>query len=51
MFTNILVQKSVGNIAWLGILGGNLIGTAVALTLLSRTHPLLEYLRRAEEER
>jgi hypothetical protein len=51
MFTNILVQHSLGNIAWLGIVGGNLIGTAVALTLLSRTHPLLEYLRRAEEER
>jgi hypothetical protein len=51
MFTNILVQLSLGNIAWLGIVGGSLIGTAVALTLLSRTHPLLDYLRRAEEER
>jgi hypothetical protein len=50
MFTNILVQDSLGSIAWVGIVGGNVIGTAVALTLLSRTHPLLEYLRRAEEE-
>jgi hypothetical protein len=51
MFTNILVESSVGSVAWAGIVGGSLIGTAVAITLLSRTHPLLRYLRRAEEER
>lgn len=50
MFTNILVETSVGSVAWAGIVGGSLIGTAVAFTLLSRTHPLLQYLRRAEEE-
>lgn len=50
MFTNIVVEYAVGNIAWVGIVGGSLIGTAVAMTLLSRTHPLLEYLRRAEDE-
>lgn len=51
MFTNILVESSVGSVAWAGIVGGSLIGTAVAIMLLSRTHPLLRYLRRAEEER
>ena len=51
MFTNILVQQSLGNAAWVGIAGGSVIGTAVAISLLSRTHPLLEYLRRAEDER
>jgi hypothetical protein len=33
-----------------GIVGGSLLGTAVAINLLSRTHPLLAHLRRAEEE-
>jgi hypothetical protein len=51
MFTNILVQDSVGGVAWAGIVGGSLIGTAVGVTLLSRTHPLLDYLHRAEDER
>lgn len=51
MFTSILVESSVGSIAWAGIVGGSLIGSAVAVTLLSRTHPLVRYLRRAEEER
>ena len=51
MFTNVLVEYSVGSVAWVGIAGGSLIGTAVAITLLSRTHPLVQYLRRAEDER
>jgi hypothetical protein len=51
MFTNVLVEYSVGGIAWVGMVGGSLIGTAVAITLLSRTHPLVQYLRRAEDER
>lgn len=50
MLTNVLAETLVGRIAWIGILGGNLIGAAVALTLLARTHPLLEYLHRAEHE-
>jgi hypothetical protein len=49
MFTNVLVQP-VGDVAWFGIAGGSLIGTAVAIALVSRTHPLLDYLRRAEAE-
>jgi hypothetical protein len=51
MFTNILVENAVGSIAWMGIVGGSLIGTAVAIMLLARTHPLVHYLRRAEDER
>jgi hypothetical protein len=50
MFSSILIQHSLSSIAWVAIVGGNLIGTAVAITLLSRTHPLRDYLRRAEEE-
>jgi hypothetical protein len=50
MFSSILIQRALGNVGWLGIVGGNLIGTAVAITLLFRTHPVLEYVRRAEEE-
>jgi hypothetical protein len=50
MFTNILAQASLGNAAWVGIAGGSLIGTGAAIALLSRTHPLIAHLRRAEEE-
>ena len=49
MFANILVQY-LGRLAWLGIVGGSIIGTAVAITLLSRNHPLRAHLQRAEEE-
>jgi hypothetical protein len=51
MLTGMLVQYSVGGVAWAGIAGGSIIGTAVTVVLLMRTHPILEYLRRAEEER
>lgn len=51
MFTSIVVASSAGGAAWAGIVGGSLIGAAVAITLLSRTHPLALYLRRAEDER
>jgi hypothetical protein len=50
MFTNILTQSALGHVAWVGIAGGSLIGTGLALALLSRTHPLAAHLRRAEEE-
>jgi hypothetical protein len=50
MFTNILAQTTLGHAAWVGIVGGSLIGTGVALALLTRTHPLGAHLRRAEEE-
>ena len=51
MFTNILVEYSLGDTAWFAIFGGSLIATALAIGLLSRTHPLAARLRQAEEER
>ena len=50
MLTTLLAQLSLGRVAWVGLFGGSLIGTATAFMLLSRTHPLADYLRRAEEE-
>jgi hypothetical protein len=50
MFTNIFVERSLGNAAWIGMFGGSLINAAIVMVLLSRTHPLAAYLRRAEEE-
>lgn len=50
MFTNILVEYSLGETGWIAIFGGSLIATALAILLLSRTHPLAARLRQAEEE-
>jgi len=51
MMTNLLATATLGNIAWLSLFGGSLIGTAVAMGLLSRAHPVATYLQRAEDER
>ena len=50
MLTIILAQYALGSTAWLAVFGGSLLGTAIAIALLARTHPLVVYLRRAEEE-
>jgi hypothetical protein len=50
MFTNILVEYSLGDTGWIAIFGGSLIATALAILLLSRTHPLAARLRQAEDE-
>lgn len=50
MVTVLLSHLGLGELAWLRIFGGSMIGTAVAVFLLSRSHPLLAELRRAEEE-
>ena len=50
MITNLLSQ-TVGNVAWIGLFGGSLLSTALAIALLSRGHPLMEYVHRAENER
>ena len=50
MFTVILAQTRLGSAAWVGVFGGSLIATALALLLLARTHPLGAYLHRAEAE-
>jgi len=50
MLTVLLSHLGLGELAWLRILGGNLLGAAIAFLMLSRRHPLVEELRRAEEE-
>jgi hypothetical protein len=50
MLTIILAQYALGSTAWLALFGGSLIGTAIAVALVARTHPLVAYLRCAEEE-
>jgi len=50
MVTNLLAQAALGSVAWIEILGGSLIATGIAIVLLTRTHPLATYLRRAAEE-
>lgn len=50
MLTVLLSHLGLGELAWVRILGGNLIGAAIAFLMLSRRHPLAEELRRAEEE-
>jgi hypothetical protein len=50
MLTTLLAQFWLGDTAWVGVFGGSLIATALALFLLSRTHPLLADLHRAEDE-
>ncbi len=51
MLTGVLATITLGNSAWMALLGGNLIGAAVGFTLIVRTHPLAASLRRAEDER
>jgi hypothetical protein len=50
MLTVILAQSMLGGGAWVGVFGGSLLATALAGALLGRSHPLVEYLHRAEEE-
>src|SRR6266542_5736565 len=48
MLTVLLSHLGLGELAWLRILGGNLVGVAIALLVLSRRHPLAAELRKAE---
>lgn len=41
----------LGTLAWLRIFGGSLIGSVIAVAILSRRHPLAERLRCANDER
>lgn len=50
MLTALLATSALGNAAWLGIFGGSVIGASIAFVLLTRTHPVSTYLRRAEAE-
>ena len=50
MLTIILAQTRLGGAAWVAVFGGSLIATALTAVLLARTHPIGEYLARAENE-
>lgn len=46
-----LSNVGLGDLAWLRIFGGNLVGVAIAVVILVRRHPLLTLLHEAEHER
>jgi hypothetical protein len=46
-----LSNVGLGDLAWLRIFGGNLVGAAIAIIMLARRHPLLTLLHEAEHER
>ena len=50
MLTAILSVR-LGDLAWVLIFGGSLIGLTIAIALLNRQYPFAAHLRRAEEER
>ena len=50
MLTVVLANLGLGSAAWVGVFGGSLLATALAGLLLARSHPLVEYLHRAEAE-
>ena len=50
LVTVLLSHLGLGELAWVRIFGGSLIGTAIAIVFLARRHPLAAELRRAEEE-
>jgi hypothetical protein len=50
MLSALLSQVGLGHLAWVRILGGNLVGGILTFFLLSRTHPVLEEFKEAEQE-
>jgi len=50
MLTVILSHVGLGQLAWVRILGGNLVGAVLTFVVLSRRHPLRRELREAEAE-
>ena len=50
MLTILLSHLGLGELAWVRILGGNLVGAALAAVLLFRTHPIVRELRQAQTE-
>lgn len=51
MLSVMLGHAGLGNLAWIRIFGGSLLGLAIALGLLARRYPLATRLHEAEEER
>ena len=50
MLTVLLSHLGLGELAWLRIFGGSLVGVTIALFVLSRRHPLAAELRRADRD-
>lgn len=50
LVTIMLSASQLGQLAWLRIFGGSLLGAAIAIAVLARRHPLVAMLRQAEEE-
>jgi hypothetical protein len=50
MLTVLLSNLGLGNLAWVGIFGGSLIGTGLALFIVSRRHPLAAQVRDADAD-
>jgi len=50
MLSAVLSNLGLGQLAWIRIFGGSLLGGALTLVILARRHPLAAQLRRAEEE-
>jgi hypothetical protein len=50
MLTALLTQLGLGDLAWIRILGGSLVGVATTLFVLTRRHPLAAQLRDADHD-
>lgn len=50
MLTLLLSHLGLGELAWVRILGGNVVGAVIAGTYLFRTHPVAKELRAVERE-
>ena len=50
MVTVVFTQVGLGDLAWVRILGGSVVGLSVALIVLARRYPIAARLREAEEE-
>ncbi len=46
----VMLSRVLGELAWVRIFVGSLIGAGIAIAMLSRTHPLAAGLRQAEDE-
>jgi len=47
MLTVLLSQVGLGELAWVRILGGNVVGAVLTFVMLSRRHPLRQELKQA----
>ena len=50
MVTVFLSETTLGQLAWVRILGGSLVGAAVAIVIVSRNYSILSLIRQAEHE-